>query len=181
MIFRNVCKCIRQNKRASKKLFKNTWLNIQSMFSYQFPLLSVHSNICFYEQAGANTGLTWGGGAKRRLCARNAHNEREDPITSILCSLILSHSLLWTILILVNGIQNIDDKKLGGACCALSWIRIRMSLFPIKLRKEKSHDVRWLIICILYTGWPRKNATPAIIDFKKTRDRIQKSCVHYCV
>ena len=28
----------------------------------------------------------------------------------------------------------------------------------------------------LYTGWPRKNATPTIHDFKKTRDRINKLC-----
>ena len=29
---------------------------------------------------------------------------------------------------------------------------------------------------ISYTGWPRKNATPTINDFKKTRDRIIKLC-----
>ena len=27
-----------------------------------------------------------------------------------------------------------------------------------------------------YTGWPRKNATLTINDFKKTRDRINKLC-----
>ena len=30
-------------------------------------------------------------------------------------------------------------------------------------------------ICILYTGWPRKNATLAINDFKKTRDRNKQA------
>ena len=28
----------------------------------------------------------------------------------------------------------------------------------------------------LYTGWPRKNATPTINNFKKTMDRIKKLC-----
>ena len=29
---------------------------------------------------------------------------------------------------------------------------------------------------LLKTGWPRKNATLTINDFKKTRDRINKLC-----
>ena len=33
-----------------------------------------------------------------------------------------------------------------------------------------------MIITGSYTGWPRKNATPTIHDFKKTRDRINKLC-----
>ena len=28
----------------------------------------------------------------------------------------------------------------------------------------------------LYTGWPRKNATLTIDNFKKTRDRMKKLC-----
>ena len=29
---------------------------------------------------------------------------------------------------------------------------------------------------LAYTGWPRKNATLTINDFKKTRDRMKKLC-----
>ena len=29
---------------------------------------------------------------------------------------------------------------------------------------------------MLYTGWPRTNATPTINNFKKTRDRLKKLC-----
>ena len=32
-----------------------------------------------------------------------------------------------------------------------------------------------------YTGWPRKNATPTINDFKKTKDRINKLCPFLCL
>ena len=38
-------------------------------------------------------------------------------------------------------------------------------------------------LCILtqsltYTGWPRKNATPTINNFKKTRDKMKKLCIY---
>ena len=32
-----------------------------------------------------------------------------------------------------------------------------------------------------YTGWPRKNATHTINNFKKTRDRMKKVCTLLCV
>ena len=38
----------------------------------------------------------------------------------------------------------------------------------------------WQMLCgnliLSYTGWPRKNATLTINDFKKTRNRINKLC-----
>ena len=44
-------------------------------------------------------------------------------------------------------------------------------------------DIRLTLLSnrFVNTGWPRKNATFSINNFKKTRDRIYKSCVHYCV
>ena len=32
-----------------------------------------------------------------------------------------------------------------------------------------------------YTGWPRKNATPTINNFKKTREKIKKLCALMCI
>ena len=33
----------------------------------------------------------------------------------------------------------------------------------------------------IYTGWPRKNATLTINNFKKTRDRMKKVCALLCI
>ena len=40
----------------------------------------------------------------------------------------------------------------------------------------------WSVTCIpwQYTGWPRKNASHTINNFKKTRNRM-KSCGYYCI
>ena len=34
---------------------------------------------------------------------------------------------------------------------------------------------------IINTGWPRKNATLTINNFKKTRDRMKKLCALLCI
>ena len=49
------------------------------------------------------------------------------------------------------------------------------------------HLVRVYIIGVrvlrgpIYTGWPKKNVTPTINDFKRTSDRMKKLCALLCV
>ena len=37
------------------------------------------------------------------------------------------------------------------------------------------------MVCVKYTGWPRKNATLTINNFKKKRDRMKKLCALLCI
>ena len=42
---------------------------------------------------------------------------------------------------------------------------------------HQSQNIPVVVYFSYYTGWPRKNATPTINDFKKTRDKINKHAV----
>ena len=38
-----------------------------------------------------------------------------------------------------------------------------------------------MAIDVVYTGWPRKNATFSIYNFKKTTDKMKKLCPSSCI
>ena len=51
-----------------------------------------------------------------------------------------------------------------------------MTIFLWMLVQRTTYINVFQINLVVYTGWPRKNATLTINDFKKTRDRINELC-----
>ena len=84
---------------------------------------------------------------------------------------------LYTFGSIYTRVHGYTDFQLGRVNMHLVYAlgRYKESYLSSEMSQNLVKFSFWILL-FLYTGWPRKNATLTINNFKKTRDRMKKLC-----